>query len=267
MSIINGKELKVKEVKDHIVEMTGGFHRDEGLHFGDPNAKVRKIMVCWMADNEAIEHAAKIGANLIITHESLFYPYDVVVNGRVPEFMSWKTNASRIEQLARAGISVIRAHGSLDKLCIFDDFASLLQLGTPAVSEPDYVKIYEVSSVTYGQMIERVKQALNLKQLRATNGDRNREVKRVGLPWGGMALFVNVGYMQKLVEHECDLLIAGETDNYGLRFALGAGIDMIETSHEVSENPGLKHFAEMLAQDLPAIEVEFYGNQMPWVYV
>ena len=58
-------------------------------------------------------------------------------------------------------------------------------------------------------------------------------VSRIGLPWGGLGLFVNVGYQQALVEQGCDLFIAGESDNYGFRFAQECGIPMIETSHEI----------------------------------
>ncbi|NOY75007.1 MAG: hypothetical protein GXP32_04360 [Kiritimatiellaeota bacterium] len=58
---------------------------------------------------------------------------------------------------------------------------------------------------------------------------------RVGLPWGGLGLFVNVAYQQFLFEHGCDVFIAGESDNMGFRFAEECGIPMIETSHEVNK--------------------------------
>ena len=69
-------------------------------------------------------------------------------------------------------------------------------------------------------------------------------VHRVGLPWGGLGLFVNVGYQQRLIEQGCDVFIAGESDNYGFRFAAECGIPMIETSHELSENDGLQRFVD-----------------------
>ena len=79
-----------------------------------------------------------------------------------------------------------------------------------------------------------------------------------------MALFVNVGYQQQLIEQGVDLLIAGETDNYGFRFAQELGIPMIETSHELSENRGLRHFTEMLSQKFPKTEFLFYENKCVW---
>ena len=46
----------------------------------------------------------------------------------------------------------------------------------------------------------------------------------VGLPWGGLGLFVNVGYQQALVARDCDVFIAGESDNLGFRFAVESGV-------------------------------------------
>ena len=84
------------------------------------------------------------------------------------------------------------------------------------------------------------------------------------LPWGGMGLFVNVGYQQELIEQGCDVFIAGESDNYGFRFAAECAIPMIETSHEISENPGLRRFAEILSAEFPGLDVRFYENACTW---
>lgn len=258
--------INVRHVKKYIFGLVGQMNTDEGIHEGNPETLVKKIMVCWMADVDAIEYAANTGANLIITHESLFYPYDILVHGKVPEFLTWRTNQKRISLLCKNDISVIRAHGSLDKICIFDEFASVLQIGTPLISEPGQVNVFEITAAAYGEIINRVKSAMDMKILRVTKGNRDRLIKRIGLPWGGLGLFVNVDYMQRLVDHGCELFIAGETDNYGFRFAIDAGIDMIETSHETSENPGLKHFTDLLRKEFSRIPVEYYENKIPWMY-
>ena len=86
----------------------------------------------------------------------------------------------------------------------------------------------------------------------------------MGLPWGGMGLFVNVAYQQELIELGCDVFIAGETDNYGFRFAEECDIPMIETSHELSENPGLRHFTDMLAAAFSGLDVRFFETPCVW---
>jgi putative NIF3 family GTP cyclohydrolase 1 type 2 len=89
-------------------------------------------------------------------------------------------------------------------------------------------------------------------------------VHRVGLPWGGLGLFVNVGYQQRLIEQGCDLFIAGEADNYGFRFAAECGIPMIETSHELSENDGLRQFVNTLYGRFPDVQFQFFENECVW---
>jgi putative NIF3 family GTP cyclohydrolase 1 type 2 len=240
---------------------------EDGLLFGLAAAQVNKIQVCWMSDTHAIENAARIGANLIITHESPFFPYNVTHRGGVPDYLSWHTNHNRIKLLAAGDIAVVRMHGPLDSLCIFDAFADALGLGAPAVDEPGYVKIYDIPPIAYKDLIEHVKKALEMPALRASNGCADRVIKRVGLPWGGLGLFVNVGYMQKLLNYNCDVFIAGETDNYGIRFAADAGVDMIETGHEISENIGIRRFSEILGDKLSEIsdiQVIFYENTSPF---
>ena len=94
-------------------------------------------------------------------------------------------------------------------------------------------------------------------------GDIDRLVHRVGLPWGGLGLFVNVSYQNWAIERNCDVLIAGESDSYGFRFSAECGIPMIETSHETSEIPGLRRFTELLAEHHPDVAWLFYDNGRP----
>ena len=58
--------------------------------------------------------------------------------------------------------------------------------------------------------------------------DLSRPVRRIGIPWGGLALFVNVEFMQRILRHKPDVLIGGETDSYGLFFAIDSGVPLIE---------------------------------------
>ena len=67
-----------------------------------------------------------------------------------------------------------------------------------------------------------------------------------------------------MIEMNWDAVIAGKTDDHGFRFSAECGVPMIETSHEVSENPGLRHFAEMLDDAFPDLQVSFYENSCPW---
>jgi putative NIF3 family GTP cyclohydrolase 1 type 2 len=238
---------------------------DEGIHHGAPHQPLSGVTVCWMASPAAIERAGRMGHQLLIGHESLYYPYQLSPDAERPAgWMEWQVNRQRRETLERFGLSFLRIHGSADEICIFDDFAALLDLGLP-IRADCLAKVFEIEPCTLGELVERVKGRLKMPLLRLSPaGPMDRVVRRVGLPWGGLGLFVNVGYQQELIELGCDVFIAGESDNYGFRFAEECGIPMIETSHETSENPGLKHFTAMLAEAFPQVEFLFFENPCVW---
>ncbi len=121
----------------------------------------------------------------------------------------------------------------------------------------------EIIRCALDDLVAWVKRRVGMDAVRVTvpsgtEKAQTRTVHRVGLPWGGLGLFVNVGYQQALIEQGCDDFIAGESDNYGFRFAQEVGIPMIETSHEVSENPGLQ------AEAFPDVAFEFYETPLVW---
>ena len=69
--------------------------------------------------------------------------------------------------------------------------------------------------------------------------------------------------MQELIDLGADTFICGETDNQAFRFAEKLGIAVIETSHEVSEAPGLRVFAEMLEAN-SGLDVRFIDLPCIW---
>jgi len=266
--------MRVDDIHHIISEMVGGnlYPHEDVVTFGLKSATVKKIVLCWMADVNALQYAARVGANLVIAHESAFFPYNVGKNGNAPEFMTWPTNYNRVKLLVENGISLIRMHAPMDNHCILDEFVKALGLENPAENwmpkgQEFRLNVFDIAPVAYGDFIARIKTALNLQTLRASAGDLNRLVQRVGIPWGGIGLHTNIAIIQQFVEKECDVLITGETDNYGIRFAMDAGIEMIETGHEISENFGIRRFAAELAERLPGIPTEFYENQSPFIFM
>ena len=261
----------VRDVIAWIEEVVGNpLHSDEGVHHGSAEASAGKILVCWMATRGALEAAGAMGAELVITHESLYYPYNASVRTDNPtDWREWPVNRQRRELLERYGLTCLRVHGSMDKLCIFDAFAAQLELGSPAVAGSEYyLRRYDVGPMTVGELAERAKRAVGMARVRvsAPRG-LDQRVGRVGLVWGGVGLFVNVAHQAKLLEMGCDVLVAGETDDYGFRFARDLGVPMVETSHELSENLGVREFADRLGRRFAEAVVTFYENTCPWTWV
>lgn len=255
----------VNELIAYIERLSGHpLNRDEGIQHG-ADRPITGATVCWMASPDAIRAAGEHRDELLIGHESLYYPYDVIHSANPPAgWEGWPVNRQRRELLAEYDLTFLRAHGSLDEICIFDDFVARLGLAAPVYAD-GLVKVFEIAPCPLSELVARVKARMGMPALRVSApAGLDQIVRRVGLPWGGLGLFVNVGYQQRLIEQGCDVFIAGESDNYGFRFAAELGIPMIETSHELSENDGLRRFTEMLARAFPAVCCRFFENACAW---
>ncbi len=240
---------------------------DEGITFGSRVAELSGVSVTWTVNPDTIAAAAAAGHNCIVHHEALTYPYPAFTAERERHYLSWPTNAQRLTLLARHGLTSIRLHGSLDELYIFDAFAEQLGLGRPIADDGTgkypWHRVYNAPVPTLGELVERVKAAVGLPALRVVHYAHDRRVERLGLPWGGLGLFVNVHYVQTLIDLGVDTLICGETDNYGFRFPAELGIAVIETSHEVSEVRGLRMFVDVLGRELH-IDARFADTPCIW---
>lgn len=254
--------MKVAEFIQFLKDLGCGWASENGLRYGDAHADVKGVMVCWMCTTEAIRVAAERGFNVILCHEDMLFPPSYAGGGT--DHLAGPINARRLALLGRLGINVIRAHGPLDKFCILDDFANRLGLKQPRVRDVDaYIRIFDVEPVPFAQMIARTKDLLHLGSVRYW-APPDHITRIIGLPWGGLGLSINAGFIQRLLEYKPDTLIAGECDEYAFYALQDAGVAIIETGHATSENPGLEHFAEHVKSCFPGLEVIFYRNCEPF---
>ena len=256
----------VAEILAYVTSRSGHpLNADEGVRHGDAETNVESVLVCFVPSVPALQYAGEHGYSLVLGHEKLYSPYDPLVSrDSHHDWASWAPNAARRELLERYGMTYARVHGTLDELVVFDAFAELLGLGAPCY-EQGFAKVYEIPPRPVGELLEEVKRRTGLAQVRASlpHGPRQM-VHRVGLPWGGLGLFVNVAYQQELIAQGVDALIAGESDDYGFRFSADLGVPMIETSHVASEGPGLCLFAKELQAAFPSLDVRYYPNAPAW---
>ncbi|HJN18914.1 MAG TPA: Nif3-like dinuclear metal center hexameric protein [Armatimonadota bacterium] len=253
--------MQANEIGAYIESLSPGKGPEEGFRYGEPSSEITGVLTCWMATVDAISAAIDAGCNLIVCHEEMIFPYEF----RDPNAVSklwWRPNVRRLALLGEHRLVVYRAHGMLDRYCILDDFARALGLPDPEVRE-GYVRIHIVEPLTVRDLAAQVKERMGMAYVRVA-GDLDKVVSRIGLPWGGLGLSLNTSFMQSVIAHEPDVFIAGETDDYGMRFAIDAGVPMIETSHATSENPGMRHFAEDLADQYPGLNVVAFDNPAPW---
>lgn len=250
--------MRAREAIAWLEEREPATGSEEGFKLGDSEAEVAGVLICWMPTAAALEQAIAEGCNLVICHETLFYPQATAIDGE----RCWRTNRVRMELMHRGSMVVYRAHGKLDRLCIFDDFAAALGLST-VYSGDGFTRVFSLPPTPVAALVEKAKQATGMPVVRVA-GDLERRVTRVGLPWGGLGLVTNIGFMQRLVENGAEAGICGETDECAIRFAEDAGVALIETSHAACENLGLRRFAGLLGAAFPGLRVVFHESGAGW---
>jgi putative NIF3 family GTP cyclohydrolase 1 type 2 len=259
-----------RDLERTLIELCGApLNADEGLKFGDANAPIRGIINCWTFNAEVAEIARRENCNLILSHEALFVPYGVTegtpYGGGSGNYLTWPANLRRAKLLIENDLQLVRFHGNADKLCVFQSFAE--QLGLSEIHAPGplgYDAVFHHAPLSIADWIMRIKERTGMETLRASFDDPERTVTKIGLGWGGMALFVNLSYPMKLIELGAELVIAGETDNYGFRFVRESGADIIECSHEVSENRGIAKVGDLLRAKLPDVKIVDFCNPCIW---
>lgn len=252
------KAMKVTDFLDFVRSNSGELGREDGVIGGDPAADVKGILVCFLATLDALQTARREGCSLVVTHETPFLPMAGI--SKVPEdWREWSVNKARIKEIEDGGLTVVRLHSSLDRWLIYDTFREML--GLPADGEGQgYGKVYSADPATLRTWIEKAKAAAGLDCIRFI-GDPERVVSRVGLPFGGLSLFVNIGCVERMVRAGADLLIGGESDDHALLYMADAGVAFIELGHSPTENPGLIRFSEVLREQFPGLKVVYYDSR------
>ncbi len=253
--------MTVNELASYIVELKGaGLNGDEGVLYGDPKAEIEGVLLTWMATVPALEKAVEEGCNVVLCHERFYLAWGELREQQI----AWAPNKARVKVAGASGLTILRVHGSMDQICIFDDFADALGLPNPTPGT-GCQKVFPMPETTVRELVERVKTTFGLPHVRMC-GDMDKRVQCAGLPWGGLGLDSNISYINGCIERGADVLIAGESDEYGFTFAADSGVPMIETGHSVSENLGMKHFGEMLQGKVPSIKTVFFDATRPFTF-
>jgi putative NIF3 family GTP cyclohydrolase 1 type 2 len=254
--------MEIREIEQFWKNHNLPRYSDEGFRFGPVNIDMTGVLVCWKPTVEAMAAAHEAGCNLIITHEELNFP-PVYGGAHMDEQLTGGVTLYRIRCLVEWNLTVFRGHTSLDRFCILDELVKTLGLSNPTMHGDYWERTYDIAPVSVRDLARRVRTCLGMGPVRVA-GDLNRIVRRVALPWGGVAISANPNCVQTLLRYDPDVLITGETEEIPMLAALDAGVCLIETGHSESESPGMRRFAATLAEEFPGLRVEFYQNPRPW---
>jgi putative NIF3 family GTP cyclohydrolase 1 type 2 len=243
---------------------------DGGFEEGSPDNEVRGILTTWMATPEALSYAADSGLNLVVCHEPLYWhenedPPLYRCPGPYNKPLDWEKHPNNvIKKIVKdAELTVLRIHFGIDRLYIYDAFAEAMELGKVIAGEV-YEKVYELPrKMKLYELVEHIQNKTGLSSVRYV-GDKMKTIEKVGNCWGGVGLSVNQYYARRTIQNGAQAIICGEMDEFAMFFAKQCGAALIETSHAVSENFGIKFFSDKLASEFSPVPVEFHEVKLPY---
>ncbi len=207
-----------------------------------------KVLVALSFTKEVLEQAITNDCDLIITHHPvIFEPIK-------------KINTPLITEAIKNNICVYSAHTNLDKTygSTTDALCGVLGLQN-LITVEDYIKIAHLKDeLALEQLIENIKQSLNLKTVKLINPDNITIAKNIAVCAGGGSGFVN-----KLKNYDIDVYITGDMKFHKALEVEGYAV--IDIGHFESELPVLPLIQGLISKT--KVEVIIAKEEKPWVMV
>lgn len=229
---------------------------------GHPETEITGIVTSFCATHKVVEQAIAIGANLLITHEGVFYSHHDT-NERLEGDPVYLTKMSVIE---RSELAIFRYHDYWHRHKpdgIMVGLLRELEWLAHVDEQQAAAAILTIPAMTVSEAAQYIKRKLGISYVRVA-GDLSQTCRRVGILVGyrgGGTLAIPL-----FNQHNLDLIIAGEgqeweTPEY-VRDAVHQGRSkaLIMLGHAESEVPGMKYLAEILADKYPMIPSSFIAE-------
>ncbi|MEK3670100.1 Nif3-like dinuclear metal center hexameric protein [Paenibacillus sp. FSL R10-2771] len=250
-----------------IGHLTAGIRKPDGtvdrLEPGAPESEVQGIVTAFSASQYVIEQAALLGANLIITHEGIYYSHQDNREGLEND----PVYRQKSELVASTSVGIYRFHDYVHRYTpdgIIEGLLRELEWEPYVERHLPHVSILSVPAAAVSEIAGYLKQQLHIPYVRAA-GNLSAVCSRVGVLVGyrgGGAATIPLFEQESL-----DLIIAGEgpeweTPEY-IRDAVRQGRSraLIMLGHAESEAPGMKLLAQRLALQFPDVPVHYIQEQ------
>ncbi len=226
-----------------------------GLHIGNPDSVVTKVLLALDATDEVIDEAINLGANLIITHHPMIYKAVKNVNTTNPL-------GKRIIKLIKYDIAVYVVHTNLDINIggTSEVLADVLGLENLAVLEPSAVDStcgigrtgFLSNEKTVGEILQGLKDTGKFDYINyAPDRDGlDKKVKKVALCTGT----VEDQLVFKAKDLGCDIYVSGDLKFHSAQLAKNLGITIVDIGHYCSENIVFESLEKRLSNEFQKTE-------------
>jgi dinuclear metal center YbgI/SA1388 family protein len=243
--------MTVQQIYDYLDQIAPFEAADKsdnsGLLVGDPNAEVKRIMVCLDITHDVINEAAEKQVSLIISHHPQMYkPIKRIRSG------------DPVYALVKNGINFIAVHYNMDVASGGTTDIMLRLLGFPENGEVlDYFgKVVDLDSpLTARELAEKCKSAFGCTVVRYV--DSGKPVRKLGICSGGGDFLVETA-----LERGCDAYICGDVKWSNMIFAKNYGLTLIDSGHFHTEDVFCADLVGRLRGKFPQIPVEKSTNSI-----
>lgn len=216
---------------------------------GDVNQEVKKVGVCWVATNQAIEQAIAAEVDLIISHENPFY-----MTSTAPMSQAWEMAEIKRKKLYKANISVIRCHDvwdCIEKVGVADQWAASLGFDFEPRQKGSYLHFATIPKMSAEQLGQHVANCLReFGGGCSMLGRRDKQIQRIAIGTGAAT------DVYRMLEEKPDALIVADdgVTNYNEgQLLLDMDKTMIVVNHAVCEIRGIRAMVPWLAQQFPEL--------------
>lgn len=236
----------------------------DGIVAGDPSAVVRGVAVTTLATLEVLGRAVDAGANVVVTHEPLYYDHVGTVE---PDLEAEQDPVYRAKRafVTEQCLVVWRQHDAWhDRRPDGVDEGAARALGwrlDPAEAA-EGTSVADVAPTTLGALARHVATTLDARALRYV-GEPDLPVARVGLDLGFRGFARNRRLLRR---DDVDAVVVGEaheweSGSYATDAARLGRTGLVVVGHVPSEQAGMRFFADWLrdvvAPDVPHVRVMF----------
>jgi putative NIF3 family GTP cyclohydrolase 1 type 2 len=261
-----GGKLTAGEVIERIKTNIGVPWRSktvDNIIEGTADTPVRGIAVTMMATLDVVQRAAAAGRNMVITHEPTYFSHQDSLDGLAGD----ETYEYKADFLRRNGMVLFHLHDHWhgrrpDGIAM----GMARELGWEKNMDPDNPRLYTFPGAPLNRFASDIESRLSIRTMRVV-GDPELSVKRVITSWGYVSLRPGIPFISR---PDVDVLVVGETREWELveyvqdMAVSGKRKALVLLGHVVSEQPGMKYFADWVGPLVPEIPVEFIPASEPF---
>jgi len=252
--------VRAQEIVDFIEGIapsgSGAGNEANQFLFGDAEIAVTGICVTWMPTTLAINKSIENGQNMMVVHETLYFPHQLSPWYEDTQTPDKPTNQKRQKLLQDNNMCVFRCHSPWDAKPedgVVDAIASVLGF-SKVHAKTKFTRVYDMAPTSLKQLAKEVGQNLNC--VTRFFGDGEKTITKVSPLVGGFG-GNQINIPEVVWYMGAEAVILGDMVEYTAINALELGVGVIETVHSSSENPGLKRLTAILNKQFPKIPVDF----------